>query len=109
MRFVSLAPGAIDPRPSITLELRHASMKDGVPYAALSYVWGNVDDTEEIEINSESFSIGRNLYASLHQLRLNGVGSWLWIDSICIEQSNNEEKSWHVDQMRQIFSHADLV
>lgn len=94
------------PPESLTLELRHVSLREEVPYGAISYVWGDQNERVEVEINGEPFPIGHNLFAVLRQLQLNGVKTWLWVDSISIQQSNLEEKAWHVDQMRDVFSCA---
>lgn len=93
---------------NLSLELRHASMSE-TNYSALSYVWGDVSDTVDISINGSSLKIGRNLHAGLEQLRENGVRDWLWIDSICIQQSDLDEKSYQVGLMGSIFSNADRV
>lgn len=71
--------GHIDPQARITLELWHASMNDNLPYAALSYVWGDSRDTIDIELNGASFPVSFNLHAGLQQLRQNEVRSWLWV------------------------------
>ncbi|UPK95513.1 hypothetical protein LCI18_006448 [Fusarium solani-melongenae] len=94
--------------PGLSLELRHGPMSE-TNYSALSYVWGDVSDTIEINLNNSSFKIGRNLHAGLEQLRKNGVHGWLWIDSICIQQSDLDEKSYQVGLMGAIFSNADRV
>ncbi|KAI8653485.1 HET domain-containing protein [Fusarium keratoplasticum] len=78
-------------------------------YSALSYVWGDVSDTIEINLNDSSFKIGRNLHAGLEQLRENGMHDWLWVDSICIQQSDLDEKSYQVSLMGAIFSNANCV
>lgn len=101
-------------RSPIRLEICHVSLDDGVDefqYGALSYAWGDPHKlkTAQIYIGGELFVIGDNLHAGLMQLRENGVRSWLWIDSICIQQSDTEEKTWQVAQMRAIFGQAALV
>ncbi|KPM41644.1 hypothetical protein AK830_g4889 [Neonectria ditissima] len=82
----------------IQLELCHTSLND-TQYAALSYVWGDVTDTVQISIDNHSFAIGHNLHAGLKQLRDNGFRSWLWVDSICIQQADPDEKTWQVEHM----------
>lgn len=94
---------------TIALELRHASLDDDIPYAAMSYVWGDASDPIQIDINDKPFLIGRNLHAGLQRLRNEGVESLLWIDAICIQQSDTDEKSWQVDQMRDVYRLAELV
>lgn len=97
----------------IERECRHASFDgdDDTHYAALSYVWGRIDENTVVQIliNGHSFLIGSNLHAALKQLFQNGVRSWLWEDSICINQSDMEEKSLQVAQMHTIFSRAECV
>jgi hypothetical protein len=96
----------------LELEFRNASFDDADNhYAALSYVWGAPDKSTEaqIVIGGHPFSIGHNLYLALTQLHENGVRSWLWVDSICINQWDLVEKSWQVGQMRDVYSRADLV
>ena len=95
----------------ITLDLQHVSMNDETSYAAVSYVWGSATPSEtiEIQVNGEPFPIGINLYTALTEFRRNRVDRWLWIDAICIHQSDQKEKSWHVDRMRDVFRDAELV
>lgn len=109
VRFVVPRAGCLDMQTRIALELRHASMNDNVPYAAVSYVWGDVSDTTEAEVNGELYPIGLNLHMALHKLRQRRVDSWLWVDSLCIQQNDAEEKSWQVNQMRDIFLRASPV
>lgn len=97
-----------EPAAPIQLELCCTSLNDA-HYSALSYVWGEVTTTIQISIDGNPFDIGTNLYDALKQLRDNGFRSWLWVDSICIQQSDPEEKTWQVGQMRAIFSGADHV
>lgn len=98
------------PKAEIQLELRHASLEDhDTAYAALSYVWGDQNNTAPIVINGEAFIIGQNLHAGLKQLHQNGIHTWLWIDAICIQQSDVEERISQVNQMGTIFSRADRV
>ncbi|KAI1769393.1 heterokaryon incompatibility protein-domain-containing protein [Hypoxylon sp. FL1150] len=93
----------------IALELKQLSMNNKPTYRALSYVWGSSDQTVDIEVNGETLTIRSNLHAALTQLRRDETCSWIWIDSICIEQTNPVEKSWHVNEMGKIFSGAEQV
>jgi hypothetical protein len=95
---------------SIELELRHALIgQDDTHYAALSYVWGDGSDNKEIKVDGSQMSVGCNLHAALKQLRDSGLDSWFWVDSICIRQSDTEEKTHQVGHMKEIFSKADIV
>ncbi|EEU35341.1 uncharacterized protein NECHADRAFT_81314 [Fusarium vanettenii 77-13-4] len=93
---------------NLELELRHASMND-TTFNALSYVWGDCSETIDITLNGQNFPVGRSLHSALKQLRENGFRSWIWIDSICIQQTDLEEKGWHVQEMRTVYSRAECV
>ncbi|KAF5596809.1 heterokaryon incompatibility protein [Fusarium pseudoanthophilum] len=101
-----LPPSPHDSR--LSLDLRHGYIEDGT-YSALSYVWGDASEQEYILVNRVLFRIRRNLYQALMQLRSNGVTGWLWIDSLCIQQKDIDEKSYQVGLMRAIFSSASCV
>jgi hypothetical protein len=108
-RLFRIAP-SIEPQEQIILELRHASIsEDEAHFAALSYLWGDITNMIDSQVNGEPFPLGHNLHAALKQLRQNGVRSWLWVDFICINQSDLKEKSWHVNDMHNIYSRANTV
>lgn len=95
---------------NIAMELRTVSLKEAsIEYAALSYAWGNSDDIINITLDSHDFSVRRHLHAALEQLRGWNLTSWLWIDSVCIQQSDDVEKSWQVNAMHEVFKRAKLV
>lgn len=103
-------PDASDEESPIRLRLRHASLSDNnTDYAALSYAWGTAAEAAEVYIDGCSVEIGRNLHDALIQLRRYGITSWLWVDAICIQQFDAVEKSWQVEQMRAVFSQAEMV
>lgn len=104
VRFVQRPSDA----PNLELELRHASMND-TTFNALSYVWGDCSETIDITLNGQSFPVGPSLHSALKQLQENGFRSWIWIDSICIQQTDLEEKGWHVQEMRTVYSRAECV
>jgi hypothetical protein len=68
----------------IRCELRIAALDKGPAYEALSYVWGNPQDTVEITVNGAPFKATRNLTAALRRLRSSRDSRTLWADAICI-------------------------
>ena len=92
--------GSVKPK----LQLRHFSrnthlLGSGSPswrpnYEALSYVWGDSSPPALVEVNGRDDVVGQNLYAALQQLYRDGTKTWIWIDALCINQADNEEKSW---------------
>ncbi|KAK1072171.1 hypothetical protein LTR74_002745 [Friedmanniomyces endolithicus] len=63
----------------------------------------------EIQCNGRAFFVTRNLRRALQQLRLPDQSRRLWVDAICINQSDVTERSQGVSMMRQIYSGAQRV
>jgi hypothetical protein len=82
---------------------------DSIPYEALSYTWGGVEMAASVHIGSGTYNVTENLYLALHHLRYQHEDRILWVDAICIDQSNNQERGHQVNQMRDIYSKADRV
>lgn len=119
-----------DDSPEITCEVHIICLDDPdhARYAALSYTWGDPmrskdntilhsDDVPEpdrgIYCRGRRLPIGQNLYDALIEFRrkehttLDGV--WFWVDAICINQNDIEERSAQVRFMASIYSRAFLV
>ena len=79
------------------------------PYDALSYVWGSEVDQQAICIDSYTLSVGANLHAALLSLRDPFIERILWIDAICINQNDIEEKGRQVQSMAKIYAKASRV
>jgi hypothetical protein len=91
-------------------------------YEALSYVWGSEEDKQPIYIQSsggksDNSSAGNirclrvttNLHAALSHIRDRFFDRVLWIDAICINQKDNEEKGQQVQSMAKIYASANRV
>lgn len=92
-------------------------------YEALSYVWGQEKESfsihvvPETEMDAPSTLLAKasvilsrsNLITALKQLRHRDRRRKLWIDAICIDQSNDTERAEQVRKMSQIFSRAATV
>lgn len=109
-RFLSLRPGCFEEPIECTLaQERHCCPRQ--PYEALSYAWGNPALTVEISADESQFWITRNLEQALRHLRPKSGGAEriLWIDAICIDQSNLLECNNQVGAMQQIYANAERV
>jgi hypothetical protein len=84
-------------------------------YESLSYVWGNSDTPHSILIrNAEdseyrSFTITHNLYTALLRLRDPDLPRTFWIDAICINQDDLQERAMQVTIMARIYAYATSV
>lgn len=64
-------------------------------YEALSYTWGQGFANQAIYLNDELFCVKNNLFAFLQDYRrraLDKAPKLLWVDAICIDQTNEHEK-----------------
>jgi hypothetical protein len=78
-------------------------------YNALSYVWGNPDEKLPIFIHEHSFDVTVNLRVALLRLRNHSIERILWVDAICIDQENPEEKEHQIQSMAKIYGQANRV
>ncbi len=78
-------------------------------YNALSYMWGDPRKDHKIWIDNREFLVGRNLYQALGDIKPRQNALVVWIDAICIDQSNDEERGHQVQLMKRIYSNATLV
>lgn len=62
---------------------------EGVPYEALSYVWGATKSADVICLDGCPFEVTENLYEALTHLRRPDEDRILWIDAICIDQKHS--------------------
>ena len=99
------------------------SLKSRITFYALSYVWGAFDDPPyRIHCRTGSGSvctdipITENCYDALAQVRHSYGKAWwsdgnirLWVDAICINQADNEEKAHQIPLMEQIYGNASRV
>ncbi|KAF2825780.1 HET-domain-containing protein [Ophiobolus disseminans] len=78
-------------------------------YEALSYVWGDENKTLPIFIGTHCFDVTENLYAALSRLRDHSLERVIWVDAICINQGNEEEKEKQIQLMARIYGQAYSV
>jgi hypothetical protein len=107
IRTLTLHPGTDSDIINCTLDV--VNLKDRTPYKALSYTWGPPSETKEITIDGSVVSVRENLYQALYHLRYPTTTRRLWVDAVCIDQSNNDERNWQVSQMSRIYATAHEV
>ncbi|CZR62116.1 uncharacterized protein PAC_12013 [Phialocephala subalpina] len=83
---------------------------DDCKYEALSYEWGDSRSTSlSIMLDGTHFLVRENLWWALWHLRLETEDRILWIDALCINQENGNERNHQVKQMAQVYSKAASV
>ncbi|OIW32767.1 HET-domain-containing protein [Coniochaeta ligniaria NRRL 30616] len=93
----------------IQCELKTARLSDKPTFEALSYTWGSIGKADEIRLNGHKFPVWENAGAALRQLRLPKKSRHLWVDAICINQDDLQERSEQVLLMQQIYGQAEQV
>jgi hypothetical protein len=78
-------------------------------YEALSYVWGDTRKKVTIHVDEVDFKATTNLHAALLRLRNRCLERTIWIDAICINQKDDEEKGHQIQSMPRIFGQAYRV
>ncbi|CVL08992.1 hypothetical protein FPRO06_13297 [Fusarium proliferatum] len=83
---------------------------DSQPYTALSYVWESPDSPKRLmSIDGTTVDISSTVENALRRLRFRKKPRWLWVDQLCINQTDEVEKSHQVHQMHHIYREADQV
>jgi len=83
-------------------------LKPDLKYTALSYMWGE-ESCNKISINGDDFYIYDNLFDFLTLRSTNAEicrNTYLWVDQICIDQSNIDESNHQVNLMSKIYQVA---
>jgi hypothetical protein len=106
--------------------LEIVDLESSPAYEALSYRWGFGMDNKKktsatseenpgqiekrlIHVNGRSMWIPRSSYELLHARSSIWHTRLVWIDAICIDQGNNDEKSFQVPLMGSIYSKASRI
>lgn len=106
-RTLRIEPGARGSR--IHCSLHESRPGDGVKYLALSYLWGSPHIVAYVMVEKRYSLVTENLHAALQHLRSEQESLNIWIDQICINQQDQEERSQQVMLMHEIFSKSDEV
>lgn len=105
IRLLILHPAA-RPEDQIRCDLQHVHLTSNLEYEALSYTWGDKSNECSILIENRTFPVRKNLAAALRHLRDRDTTRTLWIDALCIDQDNDDEKNEQVLRMIDIYRHA---
>lgn len=106
IRLVTLVKDSNPPAFSLRpCGMRRASKR----YTCLSYCWGDILMSHLVLCNGKELRVHANLYDALIQLARRDDAQDYWIDAICINQSDRDEKGSQIQFMGQIFERAASV
>ncbi|PMD50634.1 HET-domain-containing protein, partial [Hyaloscypha bicolor E] len=114
LRLIKIDPGQHDERVRCSMITRRISTQSDWTYQALSYTWGDGTRKVPIFLNGQDFLVTTNLEDGLRHMRCK---TWsksldqlpLWIDAICINQEDSDERDVQVRRMKSIYEQAERV
>lgn len=128
IRLLRLLPPSVHKQETLQCELFECTLRESdttnYPYEALSYVWGSkVDDLSDGPFNdlsitiidnqksrdNQKLAVTPNLRMALLRLRHNEMPRILWVDAVCINQEDKEEKGHQIQLMAAIYAKANRV
>jgi hypothetical protein len=136
-RVLEIAPGKYEEELKCSIVTLKMKESHDHPYDALSYCWasshiGNpptfpeydnsTDESTRVENDRKDsgtpnviscdgivVKIGSELYKALKRMRQEDNVLRIWVDALCIDQTNISERNEHVKMMGQIYSQASTV
>lgn len=93
----------------IECTIEHVKLSNRPQYEALSYMWGSEEDGKTILVDNTVCHVRKNLWLALLHLRLEKIIRYLWIDALCINQLDVNERNHQVTQMGRIYRNAKGV
>jgi hypothetical protein len=79
------------------------------PFEAFSYEWGGEATNKMIMLEGRRFPVRENLFTALQHLRSESEILWFWIDALCVNQIDFQERGHQVGLMEMIYTRADRV
>ena len=92
----------------VVCQMRQVRLIDKPEYAALSYTWGDPIFDHHLICDGRRLAITAHLDAALRRFR---TTTWwmLWVDAVCIDQTNIPERNYQVSIMKHIYSQAAMT
>ncbi|EME78945.1 uncharacterized protein MYCFIDRAFT_122405, partial [Pseudocercospora fijiensis CIRAD86] len=88
---------------TLRARLEHAPL-DKAPYETVSYCWGDPTPSRVLVVNGARLLIPQSSWQALNRLAFDNKERTLWIDAICINQQENDERGHQVALMREVYS-----
>ena len=110
-RLLTIHPGGLHNSLECSLETLPLDSETKVDhiYEAISYSWGSKENMRSIICDGMPFPVTWDLEVALMHLRYETAPRRLWIDQICINQEDLEERSAQVKAMNIIYMCAGRV
>lgn len=109
IRLLHIHPGVGEAPLLCSLSHQLVGSKEFPSYRAISYAWDHGSAPVPVPCNQQSLPLPFTIYQLLLRIRDTDEELLLWIDAICINQVDNDEKSIQVQKMHMIYSAASSV
>ena len=107
IRILKLLPGHLGA--DVRCELSIRSLDDPAEYESLCYALGSSEYTSRIYVNGQSIRVNSNLISALDDLRYIDRPRFLWVDALCINPENVDERNIQVPLVASILLRASGV
>ena len=108
IRLLTIVAGTSESALQCDLVVEQVSHVEG-SFDALSYTWDGDIDSQLVSINGHEVAVRRNLFSFLYSLRSHRDDVVVWVDAICIDQNNGQERSHQVQMMQSIYTRASCT
>ena len=122
IRLLKIVSTGAEGQPKVSLTTTSLS-NSALSFNALLYTWGNPfdkehpyytaynDDKSSVSCEESSIKVTENLMDALRELSqdMQLSDSYIWIDAICINQENVDERTQHIKLMSKIYSETSWV
>ncbi|VUC28993.1 unnamed protein product [Clonostachys rosea] len=109
IRLLYILPGPEGSDIECKLVTRTFNDDDPFSYEALSYTWGDPSVVKYISCDGRTLQVTVNLWTALHHIRHSSITKVMWIDAVCINQGDVDERSSQVRLMEEIYRRASRV
>ncbi|KAJ3469897.1 hypothetical protein MRS44_003962 [Fusarium solani] len=107
IRLIEILPGTGNMPVAAQIHVTQLSYPQ--PYEALSYAWGHKEFLHKVTLDNENIPTTTNLFHALERIRLPDRPRLIWVDQLCINQSDDDEKRSQVQLMSRVYKTATRV
>jgi hypothetical protein len=107
IRLLYLLPGTSES--SLQAVLNHIACNYAGTYQALSYVWGSSVCDKELVTPNGIIPITASVHKALLALRQSDQAIMVWVDAVCINQTDPKEKAQQIRLLPEIFQACECT
>lgn len=97
------------PHQDVRCRMEEIHLDAGEPFTALSYAWDSHKGAADIICDGRIIKVSKNCVAALRRFQNTSAVERLWVDAICINQSDTAEKKIQLGIMGEIYVKAHQV